>query len=103
MQKIKVKDTVVILAGKDKGKKGAVKGINFKTNRVTVEGVNIFKKAQKPTQENPQGGISDVEKSVHISNVALLSPKTSKATKVGFKVTGGKKVRISRSCKSEIK
>ncbi len=68
MQKIKVNDTVLVLAGKDKSKQGKVKAINFKTNRVVVEGVNVFKKATKPSQQNPQGGIVDLEKAIHISN-----------------------------------
>ncbi len=103
MQKLKVNDTVQILAGKDKGKQGKIKTINFKTNRVVVEGINVMKKAIKPNQQNQQGGIIDVEKAIHISNVALLSPKTGKATRVTFKEVAGKNIRIATNCKSEIK
>ena len=103
MQKLKVNDTVQVLAGKDKGKNGKVKSINFKTNRVVVEGVNMVKKAIKPNQANQQGGIVDMEKAIHISNVALVDPKTGKPTKVAVKSVSGKNVRIAVKSKSEIK
>ena len=103
MQKLKVKDTVQVVAGKDKGKNGKIKSINFKTNRVVVEGVNIVKKAIKPNQANQQGGIIDMEKGIHISNVALLDPKSGKPTRVAIKNVAGKNVRIAAKSKSEIK
>jgi large subunit ribosomal protein L24 len=103
MQKLKVNDTVQVLAGKDKGKTGKVKTINFKTNRVLVEGVNMVKKAIRPNQANQQGGIVDMEKAIHISNVALLDPKTNKPTRVSVKKVDGKNVRIASKSKSEIK
>ena len=103
MQKLKVNDTVQILAGKDKGKQGKIKDINFKTNRVLVEGVNVVKKAMKPNQANQQGGIVDLEKAVHISNVALLDPKSGKPTRVSVKKIAGKNVRVATKSKSEIK
>jgi large subunit ribosomal protein L24 len=103
MQKLKVNDTVQVLAGKDKGKTGKVKTINFKTNRVVVEGVNMVKKAIRPNQANQQGGIVDMEKAIHISNVALLDPKTNKPTRVSVKKVDGKNVRIASKSKSEIK
>jgi large subunit ribosomal protein L24 len=103
MQKLKVNDTVQVLAGKDKGKKGKIKTINFKTNRVVVEGVNVVKKAMKPNQANQQGGIVDMEKAIHISNVALLDPKGGKPTRVAFKKVSGKNVRVAAKSKSEIK
>ena len=95
-------DDVVLTAGKDKGKKGKVKDINFKTNRVVVEGVNMVKKALKPSQENPTGGFSEKEKAVHISNVAVVSPKTGKATRVRIEDKNGKKVRVAVACGSEL-
>lgn len=104
MQKLKVNDTVQVLAGKDKGKKGKIKTINFKTNRVVVEGVNMVKKALKPNQANPQGGIVDMEKAVHISNVALLDPKSGKPTRVKVKQENGKNTgRLASKSKQEIK
>ncbi|MBA2403553.1 MAG: 50S ribosomal protein L24 [Bdellovibrionales bacterium] len=103
MQKLKVNDTVQVLAGKDKGKNGKVKSINFKTNRVVVEGVNVVKKAMKPNQANQQGGIVDLEKAIHISNVALLDPKSGKPTRISIKKVAGKNVRVATKSKSEIK
>jgi large subunit ribosomal protein L24 len=103
MQKLKVNDQVQVLAGKDKGKKGKIMSINFKTNRVVVEGVNIVKKAIRPNQANQQGGIVDMEKGIHISNVGLLDPKSGKPTRVGVKKVSGKNVRIALKSKSEIK
>jgi large subunit ribosomal protein L24 len=103
MQKLKVNDTVQVLAGKDKGKNGKVKSINFKTNRVVVEGVNVVKKAMKPSQANQQGGFVDLEKAIHVSNVALLDPKSGKPTRVSVKKIAGKNVRVATKSKSEIK
>lgn len=103
MQKLKVNDTVQVLAGKDKGKQGKIKSINFKTNRVVVEGVNMVKKALRPNQGNPQGGIVDLEKGLHISNVALLDPKSGKPTRVTFKEVNGKNTRVAVKSKTEIK
>lgn len=102
MQKIRVNDEVIILAGKDKGKTGSIKNINLKTNRVLVDGVNMVRKSTKPTQENPNGGFADLEKSVHTSNVAVVSPKTGKATRVRIEEKDGKKVRVATSCGSTL-
>ena len=103
MQKLKVNDNVQVLAGKDKGKNGKIKSINLKTNRVVVEGVNVVKKAMKPNQANQQGGIVDLEKAIHISNVALLDPKSGKPTRITIKKVAGTNVRVATKSKSEIK
>lgn len=100
MQKIKVNDEVIVLAGKDKGKTGKVQSLNLKKSRVVVEGVNVMKKSLKPTQENPNGGFTDVEKDIHLSNVALVSPKTNKATRVRIETKEDKKVRVAVACGS---
>lgn len=100
MQKLKINDEVIVLAGKNKGKKGKVVKINPKTNRVIVEGVNVVKKALKPTQENPTGGFADIEKALHISNVAVVSPKKGVATRVRIENKDGKKVRVAVKCGS---
>ncbi len=102
MQKLKLNDEVIVLAGKDKNKKGKVKSINEKKKTVLVEGVNMIKKAVKPTQENPNGGFVDMEKAVHVSNVNVVSPKTGKATRVRIEEKDGKKVRIAVSCGSTL-
>lgn len=103
MQKIKVNDEVVIIAGKDKGKKGNVKSINFKRKTAIIPGVNLVKKAVKPTQESPNGGFSDLEIGINLSNIAVVSPKTGNATRVRIEVKDGKKVRIATKCGSELK
>ncbi len=94
--KIKTGDEVIILTGKDKGKKGKVIQIIKNKDRVVVEGVNIVKKHVKPSTENPQGGIVEKEAPIHISNVALVDPKTGKATRVKYEIKDGKKVRVSK-------
>ena len=100
MQKLKVNDEVVVVAGKDNGKSGSVVRINSKKNEVIVNGVNLVKKALKPSQENPQGGFAEVERPLHISNIAVVSPKTKKATRVRIEEKDGKKVRVAVACGS---
>lgn len=100
MQKLKVNDEVVVIAGKDKGKTGKVARINFKKNEVIVAGVNVATKSIKPSQENPQGGFVSVEKPVNVSNVMVVSPKTNKGTRVKIETKDGKKVRVAVACGS---
>lgn len=100
MEKLKVRDEVVVLSGKDKGKKGNIIKINKKTKKVLVGGVNVMRKAVKPTQENPSGGFVDVERPVHISNIALVSPKTNGPTRVRIENKDGKNVRVAVKCGS---
>ncbi len=103
MQKLRIDDEVIVIAGKDKGKKGKLKKIYAKRNVVVVEGVNINKKAIKPTQENPNGGHLEFEKPIDVSNIALVSPKTGKATRVKIEEKDGKKVRVAVKCGTVIK
>ena len=101
---IKKNDTVVVLAGEDKGKTGKVLKVLVEKNRALVEGVNMVSKSTKPSAKNPQGGIVKQEAPIHISNLSLVDPKTGKATRVGIKVTeDGKKVRIAKKSGEEIK
>lgn len=100
MQKLKVNDEVVVIAGKDKGKTGKLSKINSKTSKVLVDGVNVVKKALRPSQENPQGGFAEVERPIHISNIQVVSPKTKKATRVRIEEKDGKKVRVAVACGS---
>ena len=100
--KIKTGDEVVVLAGKDKGQKGRVLKIIKSKDRVIVEGVNVVKKHVKPSTENPQGGIEEKEAAIHVSNVALVDPKTGKPTRVGYEIKDGKKVRVSKKSKEVI-
>ena len=97
MRKIKTDDDVIVLAGKDKGKRGKVVSI-VSEDRLLVSGINMIKKHQKPNpQANVPGGIIEKEAPIQISNVAIYNAATSKADRVGFKVEGGKKVRIFKS------
>ena len=101
---IKKNDTVVVLAGEDKGKTGKVLKVLVDKNRALVEGVNMVSKSTKPSAQNPQGGIVKQEAPIHISNLSLVDPKSGKATRVGIKVTeDGKKVRIAKKSGEEIK
>ena len=95
--RVKKDDTVVVIAGKDKGKKGKVVAVLPKQDKVVVEGVNIITKHQKPTAINPQGGIINKEAPIHVSNVAFYDSKSKSAAKLGYKVSvdeNGKKTKV---------
>ncbi len=95
--KIKKGDYVIVIAGKDKGKKGTVQKVFPSQNRVVVEGVSLVKRHMRPSQADPEGGIKQFEAAIHISNVAHIDPKDNVATRVGFKtLKDGKKVRVAR-------
>ena len=101
---IKKNDTVVVLAGQDKGKTGKVLKVLVDENRALVEGVNMVSKSTKPSAKYPQGGIVKQEAPIHISNLSLVDPKSGKPTRVGIKVAeDGKKVRIAKKSGEEIK
>ena len=94
--KIKKGDKVIVITGKDKGKTGEVTKAMPKENKVIVSGVNLAKRHQKPSQENA-GGIVSKEMPIHVSNVALVDPKSGKATRVAIRVEeGGRKVRVAK-------
>jgi large subunit ribosomal protein L24 len=96
--KIRRDDEVIVLAGKDKGKRGKVLSVVAESGRVFVEGINLIKKHQKPVpQLNQAGGIVEKEASIDVSNVAIYNSETSKADRVGFKIEDGKKLRIFKS------
>ena len=92
--KIKKGDTVKVIAGADKGTEGKVIAVNHKNNTVLVEGVNMITKHTKPSAQNQQGGIVHQEGYIDASNVMLLH--NGKATRVGFKMDGDKKVRVAK-------
>lgn len=96
---IKKGDTVVALTGKDKGKKGRVLIVDYKNHKITVESINVAKKAIRPSQQNQKGGIIDISLPIHISNVRLICPKCNKPTKVTRKLVNNKKVRICKNDK----
>ncbi|MCI6258517.1 MAG: 50S ribosomal protein L24 [Treponema sp.] len=95
--KIHKDDTVQVLAGKDKGAKGTVVRIIPKKDAVIVSGVNIVKKAMKKRSQQDQGGISEIEAPLNISNVAIVCKKCG-PTKIGYKLDGNKKIRVCRKC-----
>ncbi len=98
MSKLHIKkgDTVIVLAGKDKGKKGNVQKVLVEDQRVIVEGINMVSKSTKPSAKNPQGGIVKQEAPIHVSNVSLIDPKSGKATRVSIKHEGKNVVRIAK-------
>ena len=100
---VRTDDTVRVIAGKDKGKEGKVLRALPKKGRVVVEKVNVVKKAMRPTQANPQGGISSMEAPIHVSNVMLVCPKCNTATRVGHRFDdAGKKHRVCKKCGKDI-
>ncbi len=100
--KIKKGDRVLVIAGADKGKQGEVLEILPLKNKAIVEQVNIRKKHQKPTNENP-GGINEIAAPIHLSNLMLIDPKTGERTRVGRKVENDKIVRYSKKSGEIIK
>ena len=93
--KVKKGDQVVVLSGDDKGKTGEILKAMPKEGKVVVAGVNLVKRHTKPSQTTP-GGIVTKEAPINVSNVALVDPKTGKATKIGYKEVDGRKVRVAR-------
>lgn len=99
---IKKGDRVKVLSGKDRGAEGTVLSMKPEAQRVTVEQVNIIKKAMRPTQANPEGGIASMEAPIHVSNVALICPSCKETTRIGVKRDQGKKVRVCKKCGADI-
>ena len=93
--KIKKGDTVKVITGKDKGKEGKVISVDVQKGKVVVEGVNMITKHAKPSQANPNGGIVQKEAAIDVSNVMLVVG--GKATRVGYEIKDGKKVRVAKA------
>jgi len=100
---IKKNDTVIVLAGEDKGKTGKVLKVLVEKERAIVEGVNFVNKSTKPNAKNPQGGFEKVEAPIHISNLSLIDPKSGKATRIAIKRECKKVTRIAKKSGEEIK
>lgn len=101
---IKKGDMVYIIAGDDKGTTGRVLKVDIKKSRAYVENRNMIKKAMKPNAKHPQGGLIDMEAPIHISNLALVDPKTGKPTRIGRRRNeAGKLVRYAKKSGEEIK
>ena len=89
-------DKVIVIAGRDKGKSGVIQKVIPEQNRVVVEGINVRKKHQKPTQANPEGSIVEVYAPIDASNVMIEDPKTKKPSRIGHKEVKGQKVRFAK-------
>jgi large subunit ribosomal protein L24 len=99
--KFKVNDEVLITAGRDKGKKGKIQKVLRGENKVVVAGVNIYKRHRKATRSQ-KAGIYEITRPVPVANVAIICPKCSKPTRVGFETEGKSKFRICKKCKGKI-
>ena len=95
---IRKDDTVIVLSGKDKGKKGKVLSANPKAEKVVVEGVNVASHHRKPRKQGEEGGILKIETPIYACKVQVVCPKCGKATRVAHKIEGDKKVRICKKC-----
>ena len=100
--KIKKGDTVLIICGKDRGRKGKVLKAFLKERKILVEGVNLMKKHQRPRREGEKGQIIQLPKPIDVSNAKLICPKCGKATRVGYKIIHKDKLRICKKCGQEI-
>lgn len=101
--KIKRGDQVLVISGKEKGKKGKVLGCFSKSGQVVVQSVNLQKKHARATKKSPQGGIIEVEGRLPLSNVMLVCPKCGQGTRIGIEIKGdGEKSRVCRKCGQEI-
>ena len=99
---VKKGDTVVVISGKDKGKKGKIL-VSYPTNeRVVVQNANMITKHVKPRRQGEPGGRIEKEGTIHVSNVKIVCPKCDQPTRIGHKVENGKKVRICKKCGKEI-
>jgi len=101
--KLKVNDEVVVLSGKQRTQKGTLLAIDKKSQRVIVQGVNLKKRFARPTQENPKGGIIEIEAPIHISNIAYYDAKSKKGSRIKSGTDkNGKKIRVLVSSGKEL-
>lgn len=102
--RLKKGDTVIVRAGKYKGQTGKITATHPTENKVTVEGINIVKKAMKPTRTRPQGGIVEITKPIWVSKVGLVEPTSKKASRIGYKLNDdGSKTRVFKSTGKDVK
>ena len=102
--RLKKGDTVVVRSGKHKGKTGKITAVHPSDNKVTVDGINVVKKHQKPTQAHPQGGIIDVTKPIWVSKVSLIEPISKEPSRIGYILDNdGNKKRVYKKTGKEIK
>jgi large subunit ribosomal protein L24 len=96
-------DTVTVLSGEEKGKKGKVLEVLVDKNKAIVEGLNLVSKSAKPSAKNPQGGIIKQEAAIHISNLSLIDPKSGKPTRVSIQHEGKNVIRVAKKSGEVIK
>ena len=95
--RLKKNDQVIVLTGRDRGKKGKILKLFPESNKAIVEGINLIQKHQRPSRQNPKGGLVERESNINISNLQLICPKTGKPTKVGYNfLADGSKARVSK-------
>ncbi len=99
---IRTGDMVKVMAGKDKGKEGKVLGVLPYKERIIVEHVNFMKKATRPTQKSPKGGILEIEAPLHVSNVMLVCPSCSQTTRLARRREDGTRIRVCKKCGNDI-
>jgi large subunit ribosomal protein L24 len=100
--KLKKGDNVIIVTGKDKGKKGKITRVLVEENKVVVEGANMMKKHQRPRKSGEKGQVISIAMPMHASNVMIIDPKTGKGSRIGKKKLGDKMIRIARKSNQEI-
>lgn len=100
--KVKKNDSILVTAGKDKGRKGKVLEVLSKENRILVEGINLRKKHVRPKKQGEKGQIVELPGPLSASNVKVICPKCSKPTRIGYKIEGKNKYRVCKKCNQEI-
>lgn len=101
MFKFKVGDEILVTAGRDKGKKGKIEKVFQKENKITVAGINIYKRHRKVTRTQP-AGIYEITRPMPVANIAIICPKCTKLTRVGFTLEGKIKSRICKKCQGRL-
>lgn len=100
--KLKKGDNVILITGKDKGKKGKIVRVLISQDKVIVEGANMMKRHQRPRKSGEKGVTKNIEMPIHVSNVMMLDPKSNKPTRLGKKRVGNKMVRVAKKSNQEI-
>ncbi len=100
--KLKKGDNIIVIAGKDKGKKGKIVRVLVAQNKVVVEAINMVKKSQRPRKSGEKGQVISMAMPIHASNIMLVDPKTNKGTRLGKKKVGDKMVRVARKSNQEV-
>ncbi len=101
--KLRRKDTIIVLAGKDKGKTGEIERVLPQIGKIIANNLNVVKRHTKPSNKVPRGGILEIAKPINASKVALVCPSCKKPTRVGYQINGDNKERICRKCQAVVK